>query len=131
MFDLLRRLFVLELGNFYFGLGRLGRFRLRLRFVQAIGGVEGFALRNIGRFGHGQANAADEFHVDLAFGAATDVAPAITLKVKDDGHNHGGRDSNVKDQGIDEEAAQAEIVSGGKGRVGGVGVHVIGCGRGR
>ena len=131
MFDLLRRFFVLEFGNFYLGLGRLGRFGLRLRFVQAIGRIEGFALRNIGRFGHGQADAADEFHVDLAFGAATDVPPAITLKVKDDGHNHGGRDSSVKDQGIDEEAAKAEVVSRGERRVGGVGGHVIECGRGR
>ena len=131
MFDLLRRFFVLEFGNFYLGLGRLGRFWLRLRFVQAVGWIESSAFGDVGGFGHGQTDAADEFHIDLAFGAATDIAPAITLKVKDDGHNHGGRDSSVQDQGIDEEAAKTEIVSRGERRVGGVGGHVIACGRGR
>ena len=99
---------------------------MRLRFVEAVGWIEGFALRDIGWLGHGQANAANEFDVYFAFGAATDIAPAIALKMKDDGDEHGGRDRAMEEKRIDEEAAQTEIVGISEGRIGGGG-HVIGC----
>jgi len=90
MLDLFRGLFFFELRNLDFGFRRLGWFRLRLSFVEAVGRVESLAFGDIRGLGHREANAADQIHFDFTFASAADASPGVALKMKNDGSDDAG-----------------------------------------
>ena len=120
-----KNFFFVELGNIGGVFGRLGRFRLRLFDVEALGGIDdlGFGGIDGGRHGNACAGGEGNFYASVA---AADSAPGVAGALEPDAGEKDGGERYMEEDRVGEVAFEAEVFRGVDGFGHGSGVD---CGR--